>query len=89
MSAVQQPGKNTKFRPGSYLSPPPNEVILFYCKNLQALWKTEETGNPKGLAGPRKERGVQGTGRLLVVYSGFGPEQPEKCLLGLVHAFKS
>lgn len=29
------------------------------------------------------------TGRLLVVCSGFGPEQPEKCLLGLVNAFIS
>lgn len=78
-----------KFRPGSYLSPTPNEVILFYCKYLQVLWKTEEIGNPKGLAGPCERRGAQGTERLLVVCSGFGPEQPEKCLLGLVNAFVS
>lgn len=28
MFAVQQPGKNEKFRPGSYLSPPSNAAIL-------------------------------------------------------------
>lgn len=87
MSAVQQPDKNAKFRRGFYLSPPSNAVILFYWKYLQALWKTEKTGNPKGLAGSSELRGVQGTERLLVVCSGFGPEQPEKCLLGLANAF--
>lgn len=45
--------------------------------------------NPKGLEGPSELGGVQGTGRPSVVCSGFGPEQPEKCLLGLVNAFIS
>lgn len=59
MFAVQQPDKNAKFRPGSYLSPPSNAVILFYWKYLQALWKTEETGNTKGLAESNELRGVK------------------------------
>lgn len=58
MFTVQQPGKNEKFRPGSYLSPPSNAAILFYCKYLQGLWEAAKTGNPKGLAGPSELRGV-------------------------------
>lgn len=58
MLAVQQPGKNEKFRHGSYLSLPSNAVILFYCKYLQGLWKIEKTGNSKGLVGPSDLRGV-------------------------------
>lgn len=51
LSAVQQPSKYAKFRPGSYLSPPSNAVVLFYRKYLQALWKTEETGTQKAWQG--------------------------------------
>lgn len=51
MFAVQQPGEYAKVRPGFYLSPPSNAVILFYCKYLQALWKTEETGTQKAWKG--------------------------------------
>jgi len=87
MLAIQQPGKNEKFRPGFHLSPLSNAAILFTADTSSASWKVKKTGIPKGLVGTREPRGVQGMGKLLVALftgqskpSGFG-----QCFHKLTH----
>lgn len=87
MFTVQQPGKNEKFRPGSYLSPPSNAAYYFTANTFRVYGRQQKLGTQKAWQGLVSWEVC--TGRHLVVCSGFGPEQPEKCLLGLVNAFIS